>query len=137
MPAPKKDAQANEMYDLYRKGYSLAQVAKAFGKGRQSVYGLFQSRKFVLRSKPTPLPFIIFGGKKYTIRACGYYGMTNGSRHYLHRDVWESIHGPIPPDHDVHHKNEDVSDNRIENLEMMRKADHARHHARLKGKRLR
>lgn len=41
----------------------------------------------------------------------------------------------LRPDVDVHHRNEDKTDNRIENLEVMLKGDHARYHnlARLRA----
>ena len=45
-----------------------------------------------------------------------------------HRVVWEKAHGPIPPGMVVHHKNHDKRDNRLENLELMSRAEHARHH---------
>lgn len=42
----------------------------------------------------------------------------------LHRAVWSDLYGPIPKGMDVHHKNEDWTDNRPENLELM---DHGKH----------
>jgi len=36
---------------------------------------------------------------------------------YLHRFVWEAHNGKIPPGFAVIHKNGDISDNRIENLD--------------------
>lgn len=40
------------------------------------------------------------------------------------RWVWELAHGPIPPGHEVHHRNHDPADNRIENLVLLREAEH-------------
>lgn len=45
-----------------------------------------------------------------------------------HRVIWEQAHGPIPDGYIIHHRNGDITDNRLENLELMMRADHSRHH---------
>ena len=45
-----------------------------------------------------------------------------------HRVIWELANGPIPDGHVVHHRNGDIMDNQIENLELMTRAEHNRHH---------
>lgn len=52
-----------------------------------------------------------------------------GRMHYVHRLIWEAAYGPIPDGHHVHHVNHDPQDNRLENLELLSKPDHARRHA--------
>ena len=51
----------------------------------------------------------------------GYRHMTLGGRggpqKYVHQIVMESFNGPCPDGLEVHHKNRDRSDNRLENLE--------------------
>ncbi len=47
----------------------------------------------------------------------------------MHRDVWEFHNGLIPDGYVVHHKDEDKSNNRIENLELMSAQAHGRKHA--------
>jgi len=46
-----------------------------------------------------------------------------------HRYVWEQAHGPIPAGFEIHHKNEDRGDNRLENLELVEISSHRRSHA--------
>ena len=117
----------NEMYDLYLQGYSVSQVGKAFNVSRQTVFQRFKRASKKLRSK-TFLPFMMFNGKKYTLRENGYMACTNGERSFMHRDIWVYHNGPIPDNYDIHHINEDKTDNRIENLNIMPKAEHTRLH---------
>lgn len=124
--AGKKNTFAEEMYELYKSGYSLEQVAIAYERSRQSVYELFKNRGLVIRSKKNPLPYMMFNGEKYTIRNNGYYGKTRGNRSMMHRDVWEFHNGKIPDGFDVHHIDENKSNNAIENLECLSKAEHTR-----------
>lgn len=116
------------MYELYLQGHSLARVAHAFGVTRQSVYKMFLLRGLEMRRRPQPLPFVLFQGRRYTLRNTGYYGCTSGSRGLLHRHIWEEAHGAIPDGWDVHHKNGDKVDNRLSNLEGLPKEEHSRQH---------
>jgi len=51
----------------------------------------------------------------------------------MHRVVMENILGrPLRDDEDVHHKNEDKTDNRPENLEALSKSEHVKRHVRKK-----
>jgi len=128
MPAPRNDAKANAMYTLYQQGHSLAQVAKAFSVTRQGVFKMFAKRGFLMRTIE-PLPFIIWNGEKYTPRKDGYYRRTTRGRSYLHQDVWEFHNGPIPDGHDIHHVDEDKSNNAISNLEILTCEDHGKLHS--------
>ena len=118
--------KAEEMYDFYNEGNSLSAVAKAYNKTRQSVWGLFTYRGWSLREKPKPLPFRKFNGCKYTMRNNGYYGKTKGKRTLMHRDVWEHHKGKIPENWDIHHIDENKTNNDISNLECLPKAEHTR-----------
>ena len=46
-----------------------------------------------------------------------------------HRLVWEARHGPIPEGMVIHHVNGDNQDNRIENLQLVTRAEHRHIHA--------
>ena len=126
MDARRRDERAAEMYEAYSAGLSLAEVAAKFQCTRQSVFGLFSGRGWPMRQKALPLPHVIFNGEKYTLRNHGYYGKTRGSRSLLHRDVWGAANGPIPSGHDIHHRDEDGTNNALENLECLPKAEHTR-----------
>jgi hypothetical protein len=56
-------------------------------------------------------------------------------RVHEHVLVYEAANGPIPKGFDVHHKNENRQDNRLENLELMTRAGHASLHRRLTNER--
>lgn len=45
-----------------------------------------------------------------------------------HRLVWEATHGPVPAGCDIHHKNLDKTDNRLDNLECLTFEEHRRLH---------
>lgn len=120
-----QDEKYLKMYHLYLGGYSLSQVGKVYGMTRQSVYIGFRRRGYKLRKKKE-LTYQIFNGIKFTQRKTGYLGKSFGDRKLMHRYVWEYHNGEIPPDHDIHHINHDITDNRIENLELYSKSEHAK-----------
>ena len=95
---------------------------------RQSVYTGFKRRGYEMRKKKE-LPYRIFDRKKFTLRNHGYYARTDGDRELMHRYVWMKEKGEIPKGYDIHHKNHDCHDNRIENLELLTKSEHARVYA--------
>ena len=70
---------------------------------------------------------VIHRGIWYRLGNIGYY-VNSMSRKLLHRVRWEELHGPIPPGHDIHHRNGDRTDNRHENLEIIPHSQHASMH---------
>ena len=121
--------KTTELHELYKQGFSISQVAKAFGVTRQSVFTRFQRALLETRSKRF-LPFIYFNGVKYTKRVNGYYGRTNQDRSFLHRDVWESANGQIEDGFDIHHIDGDKTNNDLSNLELLLMSENTKkHHA--------
>lgn len=60
----------------------------------------------------------------------GYHRAYVGGRlRMVHVLVWEQHHGAVPDGHDIHHRNEDKLDNRIENLECVDTVTHKRLHS--------
>ena len=53
---------------------------------------------------------------------CGPYFQRKGKR--LHRMVWEFHNGPIPDGYDVHHMDEDRTNNDIGNLQLLSESEH-------------
>ncbi len=47
---------------------------------------------------------------------------------YRYRWLWEQSNGPIPEGMVIHHINGDMTDDRLENLELMPSDEHGRHH---------
>lgn len=117
--------RAEAMYAQYQQGMSLAQIAAEHGVTRQSVFGLFKTRRWPMRTTKR-LPHVEYGGRIYTMRNTGYYGCTTGDRHLLHRRMWEDAHGPIPDGWDIHHRDENKTHNTLENFECLPKAEHTR-----------
>ncbi len=69
-----------------------------------------------------------FGRSFYQDKKTGYWISTDYPRIRAHRWVWICSHGNIPKGYHIHHKNEDKSNNFIENLELIERSRHIRHH---------
>lgn len=72
-------------------------------------------------------------GKNTQTRWLGSDGYTqvkldDGSIVGEHRLVWEAAYGPIPESFQIHHRNHDRTDNRLENLECVDPQTHKRLH---------
>jgi hypothetical protein len=119
----------NTEYDLaysdYLSGMSLAQIAASIGVTRQCVFKAFKKRKFQLRG-PNFRSYQIYDDKKFTLRDTGYYALTTDDRTLMHRYVWEKEVGKIPENFDIHHIDNNKSNNVISNLECLSKSDHTR-----------
>ena len=110
-------------YQLYLDGLSLAQVGLELGVSRQCVFTAFKRRGFALRG-PNFKPFQYYDNRKFTLRNTGYYALSTNDRMLIHRYVWENEKGKIPKKWDIHHIDNDKSNNNIDNLECLPKSDH-------------
>lgn len=64
----------------------------------------------------------------WRIQRNGYLQLTNEER-YIHKIVYEHFNGPLMPNIQVHHKDEDKMNNNPENLIGITRLEHKKHHA--------
>ena len=76
-----------------------------------------------------------WGGRRWHRYAGSRYHEYRGTRSLgrkdrdrLHRAIWKASKGPIPDGLDVHHIDENPSNNALENLDLLSRSDHMRHH---------
>ncbi|MDN7511982.1 HNH endonuclease [Burkholderia multivorans] len=125
MPAHRKNF--DKAVELYKAGFSIAEVAKQFSVTRQAMHKILARRNVDMR-KPNLQPVVEWGGRRFTLRENGYYAETSGARDYLHRAMWIDAHGPIPEGHEVHHKDEDKTHNCLNNFELLTSSEHGKKH---------
>lgn len=75
-----------------------------------------------------------FNGIKFTKQKTGYYTVKiDGKTMLLHRYIWEYYNGAIPSGCVIHHKDEDKSNNNIDNLECLLNEKHSTYHGKNKS----
>lgn len=125
-PKRKNNDLVAAMYAMYETGKSLEYIGGIYNRSRQAVYDVFKSRGYVLRSKQMK-GLQVLDGYNFTLTRGGYLrGSVNGERILMHRYVWREHKGVIPKGFDIHHLDEDKTNNSVENLECLPKAEHSR-----------
>src|SRR3990167_3501438 len=71
-------------------------------------------------------PSTVWGGRRWWLNG-GYYCNRRGK--LLHRAIFRSVYGPIPDGMEIHHKDENKTNNAIENLQMLTATAHRKLHA--------
>ena len=56
------------------------------------------------------------------------HGPTNKAWKRRYHVVWEAVHGPVPRGRLLHHRNENPGDDRLENLQLVTRAQHMKIH---------
>ena len=71
-----------------------------------------------------------FDGREFEpIGKYQYYREVGNFKNLMHRYVWEFYNGKIPKGYEIHHKDGDHSNNTIENLQCLSKAEHLKFHS--------
>lgn len=79
------------------------------------------------------LKYQYFNGVKFTRDEKSGYYLNSTIRKRMHRYVWEFHNGEIPEGYQVHHKDKDKANNKIENLELIPFSAHAKLHSKEKA----
>lgn len=124
--------KTEDLYELYREGYSLEQVGNVYGITRQSVYSRFKTKKLRLRSLKKK-PFLTIDNFKFTINRDGYYECTTNDRLMLHNYNWEKVNGLIPEGYELHHKDFNKINNIPSNLQLVTAREHGLIHSKLRN----
>lgn len=100
-------------------------------EGRYEVSSCGRVRSLV-GVEPAELKQTVNGGGYPSVRLC------NGAVRtvYTHHIVAEAFHGPRPAGHDIHHVNGIRTDNHASNLQYLSRREHARAHARKRGRQI-
>jgi len=148
---PRKDSKLHarffEVIEMYESGMSTTEIAKEIGVDASNVYRVLVSRGVKMRSRSASVKNAYRRGRGNFatgsdctgwkggehIRADGRT-IINQDRSYKYRKIMENHIGrPLTDNEVVHHRNHDVEDNRIENLQLMTKSEHAKLHAEEQG----
>lgn len=107
------------MYAMYKTGKSLEYIAGIYKQSRQSIYDVFSTRGYKLRSKELK-GLTIIDGHRFTLMKGGYLrGTVNKKRVTIQKYVWEKIKGLVAQGFVIHHIDGNKLNNDITNLELV------------------
>ena len=75
---------------------------------------------------------IEYAGLKWSKKPSGYYQSTvrtTDRKNWLHQFVYEEANGTIPDGYEVHHRDHNKDNNKVENLELLSTEEHKEAHA--------
>lgn len=121
------ESSASQCLALYEAGETLKSLGKRYGCDPATVRNLMirnNAKRRPTGRRNTCFRYVDANGY-VRVKCPGHPRSYNGfvKEHHL---VYESAHGEIQDGYDIHHRNGDKQDNRIENLECMRSCDHMR-----------
>ncbi len=125
-----EDELVERILAMYDMGESCHGIGRILEISRKRVSRIIKKAGIQIRPLYNPIaPHRYYNGRKYRKRSWdGYWRATTKPETYLHVDVWEFYHGPLPEDWDVHHENHDKDCNVPWNLKGMTKKAHGKHH---------
>lgn len=119
----KNNVLVGGMYEMYKSGKSLDDVAKVYKKTRQAVYDVFATRGYKLRTKELK-GLKEFEGFRFTETKGGYLrGTVDGQRVLAHHFVWQRANGNIPDNHVLFFKDGNKKNCELSNLQLIKKTD--------------
>ena len=124
--ASRIELPVEEVVSRYRAGETTYALAHAYGVGQMTIARRLWAAGVKMRSGHRGWPHKHKrGGPLHACRK-GYLRTNDreGKRCIVHRGCWEAYHGTIPAEHDIHHINGDILDNRIGNLACMSHIEH-------------
>ena len=130
----KIDLPIEEIATRYGVGEGTYELACSYGVSQSTVWRRLRAAGVALRARGTStgnkrrLGSHKRGGPLFVHHGYLCTHDREGKDCRIHRARWEARHGPIPTAYHVHHVNEDILDNRLENLRAMTCADHMRLH---------
>lgn len=135
---PLTQAQINEIYILFEDGLPIRDICLKLSLHRECVrqwllrrYNEEDKRKIVLKNLPRgKYHWSYTGSDRREITNAGYIRIfKNGKRIFEHRYIMQqSLGRDLDKDEHVHHKNHIRTDNRIENLEVLKCGVHIKNH---------
>lgn len=114
------------MYAAYKSGMSLETIGKMYRRSRQTIYDVFRSRGYKLRSKEMK-GLQILDGIKFCLTKNYMRGTLNKKRISMARYVYEKENKiTLNKNFAIYHKDGNIENNTKENLAIINKKDMAK-----------
>ena len=110
-------------HGLYLCGMSLQKVAPRFNVTRQNLWRYFKELKLSTRPKKLN-PSVVFNGKTYFKSSKGYWRTSKEPRTLLHKDMFESVNGPVPANCRLIFVDGNCDNHALENILCLTRSEH-------------